>query len=366
MHLIETGHHQVNADCDPDLSSHSVLGCAKKCFDTQVLFDPLEEQFDLPAAFVNGRDRLCWQVEVIRQEDQALSSLGIKEADTSEFFRVVSFTFVSAQPNGLIAAQTAGLVDWTRLTQAKSHIAFCPDDKVGVRAFDSKESGKVKISAVEDIDASSFKEHPIHEVNVMNRSLCNLHENRDRTSQVNLSVEFNRGFSPAEMSPRKHRQTQINRGGIDGINHLVNVEPVGVFPIKSSRFTNQNLCECFVNAPVTMLVRICQIRSRDVASDAHRVEMRAPSQAGFNISKTLPESDLSKSHRKKLISGSHAFTRSRHRVKLHAAIELLTMDEIGDLSKNKAAGVHPLLRMNQTPLDQLSQMRHMPFSLLAA
>ena len=366
MHLIETGHHQVNADCDPDLSSHGVLGCAEKCFDAQVLFDPLEEQFDLPAAFVNGSDGLCWQIEVICQEDQALSSLGIEEADTSEFFRVVSFTFVSAQPNGLIAAQTAGLVDWTRLTQAKSHIAFCPDDKVGVRAFDSKESGKVQVSTVEDIDASCFKEHPIHEVNVMNRSLCNLHENRDRTSQVNLSVEFNRGFSPAEMSPRKHRQAQINRGGIDGINHLVDVEPVGVFPIKSSCFANQHLRECFVNTPVTMLVRISEIGSCDVASDTHRVEMRASSQAGFNISKTLPESYLSKSHSKKLISGSHAFTRSRHRVKRHAAIELLAVDEIGNLSENKAASVHPLLRMNQTPLGQLSQMRHMPFSLLAA
>lgn len=87
MHLIETGHHQVNADCDSDLRSHGVLGCAEKCFDAQVLLDPLEEQFDLPAAFVNGSDGLCWQIEVICQEDQALSSLGIKEADTSEFFR---------------------------------------------------------------------------------------------------------------------------------------------------------------------------------------------------------------------------------------------------------------------------------------
>ena len=90
----------------------------------------------------------------ISLEDQALSSLDSKEADTSEFFRVVSFIFISAQANGLIAAQTAGLVDWTRFTQAKSHIAFCPDDKVGVRTFDSKEPVKVKVSPVENRDAS--------------------------------------------------------------------------------------------------------------------------------------------------------------------------------------------------------------------
>ena len=366
MHLIETGHHQVNADCDPDLRSHGVLSCAEKCFDAQVLFDPLEEQFDLPAAFVNGSDGLCWQIEVICQEDKALPSHGIKEANTSEFFRVVSFTFVSSQPNGLIAAQTAGLVDWTRLTQAKSHITFCPDDKVGVRAFDSKESGKVQVSTIEDIDASCFKKYPIHEVNVMNRSVCNMYKDRYRTSQINLSVELNRSFGSTEMSPRKHRQTQINRGGIDGINHLVDVESVGVFAIKSPRLANQNLSECFVNTPVTMLVRISEISPCDVASDAHRIEMRTSSQAGFNISKALSESDLSKSHSEKLISGSHAFAHPRHRMLFDAALKLFPIQKIDDLRENETASVHSLLRMNLCQFGHSVQMRDNSFFLLAA
>ena len=366
MHLIETGHHQVNADCDPDLSSCGVLGCPEKCFDAQVLFDPLEEQFDLPAAFVNGWDSLRWQIEVIRQENQSLSSLGIKETNTPELFRVISLAFVGAQSDGLITAQTTGLVDWSRLAQAESHIAFCSYDKVGICTFDSKESGKVKVSAVEDIDASSFKEHPIHEVNVMNRPLCNLHENRDRTSQINLSVEFDRGFSPAKMSPRKHRQAQINRRGIDGIDHLVDVESVGIFTVKSSRLTNQNLCECLVNTPVSMLICICQISSCDVTSDAHSVEVRASSQAGFNISKALPESDLSKSHREKLISCSHTFAHPRHRMLFDAALKLFPIQKIDDLRENETTSVHPLLRMKQSPSGQPAQMRDNTFSLLAA
>jgi hypothetical protein len=53
-------------------------------------------------------------------------------------------------------------------------------------------------------------------------------------------------------------------------------------------------------------------------------------------------------------------------VKLHAAIELFAVDEVGDLSENKVSRVHPLLRMKLTSGDQLSQMRHMLFSLLPA
>jgi len=366
MHLIETGHHQVNADCNPYLGSHGVLAGAEECFDTQVLFDPLEKQFDLPAAFVNGWDGLCWQIEVVGQEDKTLSSIGIKEADTSEFVRVVSLAFVSAQPNRLITAKTAGFVDRTRLTSAESHIAFCSYDKIGIGSFDFKESGKVQVSTVEYIDTSSFKKHPIHEVNVMNRSVCNLHEYRDRSSQVNLSVKLNRGFGFPEISPWKHRQAQINRGSIDCINHLVDVESVGVFAIKSSRLADQNLCECFVNTPVTMLVRISEIGSCDVASDTHRVEMRASSQTSFNISKTLPESDLSKSHCEELISRSHAFADPRHRMQAHAAVELFAIQKIDDLCEDRATSVHSLLRTNTHYFGQRVQMRDTCFYSLAA
>jgi hypothetical protein len=110
MNLIETGHHQVNANCDPYLGSHGVLAGAEECFDPQVLFDPFEEQLDLPAPFVDRCDDLCGQIEVIGQKGKALPSLCIKETDTPELFRVVALAFVSAQSNGLVAAQTAGFM----------------------------------------------------------------------------------------------------------------------------------------------------------------------------------------------------------------------------------------------------------------
>lgn len=366
MNLIETGHHEVNADCDPYLGSHGVLAGAEECFDAEVLLDPFEEQFDLPAPFVDRCDDLCGQIEVIGQKDQTLPSIGIKETDTPEFFREVALSFVSAQPDGLVAAQAAGFIDRSRFSEVEARIAFRPDDEVGIGAFDPKESSKVEVSPIKDIDAPSLNEHPIHKVDVMNRPVCDLYKDWDRSSQVDLSMEFYRGFGLTEMSPREHRQAQIDGGSINRINHLVDVQSVGVSAVKASGLTDENLRECFVNAPVSVLIGVSQISPRDVPSDAHRVEMRTASQASFDISKTLPESDLRKSHRKELISCSHTFTRPRHRVECHAAIELLAVDEIGNLSENKAARVHALLRMNPTSTGQPSQMRHMPLSLLAA
>ena len=58
-HLPQDGHQHVDTDGDPDLGLHRVLGGPVERPDPQVLLDPLEEQFDLPAALVQlGRSRV--------------------------------------------------------------------------------------------------------------------------------------------------------------------------------------------------------------------------------------------------------------------------------------------------------------------
>ena len=52
----------VNADGYPDLDFHSVDAGAEKCFDSQVLLDPFEEDFYPPTALVesgNCQSRQC-------------------------------------------------------------------------------------------------------------------------------------------------------------------------------------------------------------------------------------------------------------------------------------------------------------------
>ena len=49
-----------------------------------MLLDPLEEQFDLPAAAVELGDGERGQGEVVGEKDQRLAGLGIFEADASQ------------------------------------------------------------------------------------------------------------------------------------------------------------------------------------------------------------------------------------------------------------------------------------------
>ncbi len=48
--FLQNGYEQINGDGCPDLGAHGVWAGAVKGFDAQMLLDPFEEQFDLPAA----------------------------------------------------------------------------------------------------------------------------------------------------------------------------------------------------------------------------------------------------------------------------------------------------------------------------
>lgn len=317
MTLVETGHHEVNADCDPDLGAHGVLCGAEEGFDAQVLFDPFEEEFDLPPAFIdccNGNSR---QFEVVGKKDKSLSTMSIEKTDTPEWFWIVTFSFPCAQADCLVASQSGGLIDGSRL------------------------------------------------MDVVDRPIGNTDKYRDRARQVDLGMQFDRGLCFAEVRPREHRKAKVDGCGIDSIDHLFEIESVGVLGIKSASFADEDLPECFIDTPVAELVRIIQISSRDAASDTHRVALWTVAQTSFDIPQTLAESDLSESHCKELIACRHPFAGSGHRVQFHAAIELLSVNEIGYLREDETSGVHLLLRMESPKACQPVQMRHTTFEPLA-
>ena len=64
--FLDNRYEYVHADRDPYLGLDRVDAGAKKRLDTQVLLDPFEEQFDLPAAFVKLGNGQCRQCKVVR------------------------------------------------------------------------------------------------------------------------------------------------------------------------------------------------------------------------------------------------------------------------------------------------------------
>lgn len=366
MNLIETGDHQVNADSDPDLCAHGVLGGAEESFNTEVLLDPFKEKFDLPPTFVNGCDSQGGQLEVIGEKDKSLAAHSIHVTDTPERFGVIAFPLPCAQLDRLVTSQTCCFIDRARLADTELRVAFCADDEEGLRHLDTVKACEVEVTPVENVNASRLENDLIEEMNVMDRSICNAYEYGDWSGQVDLSVQFDGGLGSSEVCPRKHREAQVNGRRIDGIDHLLKIESVGVIGIKPASFANENLSECFIDTPVTELVRISQIGSSDIPAYAHRIALRAVSKTSFDIPQALAECDLRESHCKELVASRHPLAGSGHRVAVDATRQLLWIQHIGDLCKYETSSVHPLVRIKLTKACQSVQMQDTPPEPLAA
>jgi hypothetical protein len=76
-------------------------------------FDPFEEQFYLPAAFVQLGDGEDVEGEIVGEEHQPLAGLRIAELDAPKRTVEPLARIEAGQDDGLIAHETGGAIDWT-------------------------------------------------------------------------------------------------------------------------------------------------------------------------------------------------------------------------------------------------------------
>ena len=86
------------------MSFDSVLGSAVERLDSKILFDPFEEQLDLPSTFEEQSNRQGWQDKVVRQNDKATMVLDIEETDSPKWIGIELRGFWTLEQNGLIAS----------------------------------------------------------------------------------------------------------------------------------------------------------------------------------------------------------------------------------------------------------------------
>src|SRR5215216_2385723 len=119
-----------------------------------MLLDPLEEQFDLPTAAVELSNRLCRQIEVIGQEHQSFSGIGIFESNTSQRPWVAGLGAVEVEHYGLIANQSAAAIDSMRVAALETELGFGADDKETAGELKAMQAFEVQIAAIEQIEGA--------------------------------------------------------------------------------------------------------------------------------------------------------------------------------------------------------------------
>jgi len=123
----------INGNCDPYLSLHRIFGGAEKGFDAQVLFDPFEKQFDLPAVTIQVGNCLGRYSEVVAQEVECLAGVLVVILDTAKRLRVVGRGIHARQHNGLVAYHASRFVHQLGIATLVLGIGFGANNEEGTR-----------------------------------------------------------------------------------------------------------------------------------------------------------------------------------------------------------------------------------------
>jgi len=165
--LFHDRHEDVDTDGNPDLCFHGVLGGAVEAFDTQVLLDPFEEEFYLPAALVQLGYGNGLQHEIVGEKDQPFAGRGIDKLDSPKAVRILGLRLGPCEYDGLIAAQTGVGVDGTLRPAAALEVLLGARDEESHVLLKNVEAGEIDVASVHDIEGARLQRKMIESVHVV-------------------------------------------------------------------------------------------------------------------------------------------------------------------------------------------------------
>src|SRR5262245_26917066 len=149
---LEVGDHQRHAQGDPDLREHGVPGGAVEALELEVLLQELEEQLDLPAALVDGRNGAGRQMTNVGQELVALAGLGAVEGDEAQLGRAGLDRLRAGEANDLVTDDAVARAFRERLYDLVDRVGPAPRDEENSIVIETYEPCKLAVAAIDHSD----------------------------------------------------------------------------------------------------------------------------------------------------------------------------------------------------------------------
>lgn len=309
-----------------------------------MLLDPFEEQLDLPPASIEFGDREGWQREVVGEKDQRLVGLGILEPNATQRRREALVRIEACEDDGLIADQPGGAVDGMRVPAVCFEIRFAAGDKEAARFVNAIQTLEVEEAPIHHVERARLGHQLIEDVDLVHLAVADVDEGRDVATQIEQRVQFDRRFGPPKWRPRKHRQAQVDGGGIQGIDRLFQVDSERFVDIQRARHRDQALRKVCVDAPIAHRIRIGERIACDRRANPEVVQLRAlGAQTRLDVAQALPKGQLGKRHAQKLIQARKRLHLPLARITTHDASKRVQRQMLHDLRKHQLSRIHNVL-----------------------
>src|ERR1017187_9359102 len=339
--FLENGDEQVNGNGAPDLGAHGVWARAVEGFDAQMLFDPFEEQFDLPAAMIKLNNRQCGRGEVVGQEDQHCAGLGIAIADTPQRVGIIALGIKAGRHHGLVKPQTGGFVYWPGVTAGAAEVFLGAGDEESGALVEPMQPGEVQIAAIHDVERAGLPSELVENVYVVNTARCYNDNSGKVALQRQQCVEFDGGLAAAEGGPGKQREAQVNGGGVQRVGGGLEFEAERFIGVERGGLLDEAVSEVGEDAPIAFFVGVCQRAAGGGLADAGVIELRAEGcQAGFDVAQTFTPSQLGEGQHKELFVGGQFADAEVAVVTGDTLVEVVFGQEVEKLGEDSATFVH--------------------------
>jgi len=194
-----------------------------------------------------------------------------------------------------------------RVQSPEVEVVFGSYHKETRSLMDSIQTSEVEIAAIHDIYGTGFDYKMIEDIDIVNASVSNDNHGGNTALQIQESMHLDCSPPLAEYCPREQGKTQIDCGGIQGIDCLIQFHAKAFVDVQSSGLPDEHLGEVGVDSPVSDLVGIGQGIAGDVPADAHMVELVSrSSETCLNIPQALPIGELCEGHAEKLVPAGEA------------------------------------------------------------
>ncbi len=182
-----------------------------------MLLDTLEEQLDLPAAFVELSHGDRGDGEAVGQEDQAVSRVGVAVSDAAQIVGIVAFGMEAGGAHGLIADQACRLVDRPCGDPPAVELGARPGDEEGAGLVEGIEPLEVEVATVHDIEGAGLDQRFVEQPRIVPSAVADLDDRRDGAAQIEQRVEFDGGLGALEGGPGEELETEVDGRGVEGI-----------------------------------------------------------------------------------------------------------------------------------------------------
>jgi len=270
---FNNGNQHVGGDGAPDLCLHRVLAVADKSLDTQMLLDPFEKQFDLPALFVQRGDSQRGQRSIVGQKHQRLADFRIFETDAPQLLRIAFRGVETVQRDELVANDSRASIDFHRIHPVRVHASLRTSHEERAHLVECGQPGEVEAAPIHHIERPRFDGQGIQHVDIAHLAVGDVDERRNVAAQVQQSMHFDRRFGRTKRCPWKKRQAQVDGRGIQSVDRVGEVDAETLVAIQFARTPDKHHRQVFPDMPVASFVGVGQRRSFDWMAKIHAIQI---------------------------------------------------------------------------------------------